>query len=96
MSTILKLDRASVKQDPEHHFEKPTDVLMESALTRGEQRSVLENWLELVDRRLNAANEGMPVETPESDNDALLQRQINEALLQIDQGVDDNVEGGEP
>lgn len=88
MSKILQLDRDGAKQDPEKHFHLPSDVLDEQALTLAEKRAVFKNWLELVDRRLEAASEGMPIEGQADAKDALLQRQINDCLVALNKELE--------
>lgn len=85
MGKLLKLNRDAAKQDPESYFATPNDVMDEKALTLGEKRSVLQNWLELVDRRLEAANEGMPAKRRTDDEDLLRQQQINDCLTNLEQ-----------
>jgi hypothetical protein len=46
--------------NPEAHFDKPTDVLRDSALSHEEKKAALNIWEQNERQLLTASNEGMP------------------------------------
>lgn len=59
MTKIDDIDRDQALKNPEAEFDKPSDVVDSSLLTRGEKLKALSQWEFAVRRRLDSLSEGM-------------------------------------
>ena len=90
MSTISHLNRERALSNPEAEFANPEALLAEVGLTRGEKIGALRRWADLVERRLAAGNEGMPVNDTE-ERDAELKRVIGIAKERLEHPGDEPI-----
>ncbi|MCB1510904.1 MAG: hypothetical protein KDJ36_08365 [Hyphomicrobiaceae bacterium] len=59
MATISKVQRDTVRTDPEAAYETPEQLATDPGLTRGERLAALEKWRFALQSRLDANAEGM-------------------------------------
>ncbi len=87
MPTIMSLDREGAKTNPEREFDTPEEIAGEIGLTRAEKIKALQAWQFDIERRQEAADDGMVAapDAPQSmSDDADLLRRIGIQLEQLE------------
>ena len=82
MSKISQVNVKAARDNPESQFDTPSEVVDAIGLTRVEKLAVLERWLDQVQQRMDAANEGMPA-TDATEADIALEERIRQALQDL-------------
>ena len=83
MNQIMSLNRHQARVDSESEFSSPQEVRDEIGLTLGEKLAALSEWGSNVERRLEAAGEGMQKTDGDANRDAELLRQINLVIQEL-------------
>lgn len=86
MTTIMTLNRDGAKTNPEREFDTPEQIASEIGLTRAEKIKALQAWQFDIERRQEAADDGMMAEpdAPQTlSDDADLLRRIGVQLKEL-------------
>jgi hypothetical protein len=69
-------------QDPEAHFDAPSDIVVDPQLPTAKKIAALDTWDEIAQMRLAAANEGMPANDKTNEDLAIIE-EVAEARAEL-------------